>query len=175
MANKHHGAGQPGPPGLTLRLLPASETAQTNEVRGWFQWYGIVTDFSMPINTDTGKAAGYAYVTFSYAEDARDALEAYRDAENADKVRRVEFATTPGERPRLAAQYPSDGQFEVTDPATMAAVTLQEMRPGATCATVLVKTSLELRPEDKDMLEADKMYVLGSVVAPRVSLAYDMF
>lgn len=175
MANAHHGAGQPGPEGLTLRVLPASETVAPATVRGWFQWYGVVTDFSMPINADTGKAAGYAYVTFSEAEEAKEALEEYRAPSNADKVRRVEYATTAGELPRLTPEYPAAGEFEVTDPATRAAVKLQEMRAGATYATVLVKTSWELRGEDKAKLEEDKEYALGSVVAPRVSIAYDVF
>ncbi|KAK8057401.1 hypothetical protein PG996_011338 [Apiospora saccharicola] len=175
MANAHHGTGQPGPEGLCLRVLPASETAQANEVRGWFQWYGIVTDFSMPTNPDVGKAAGYAYVTFSDPEDAKEAFDEFRAPENADKIRRIEYATTAGERPRLAVVYPAAGEFECPDPAVKAAVTLQEMQADDTYATVLVKTSWELRGEDKEKLEEDREYALGSVLSPHVSIAYDMF
>ncbi|KAK7918457.1 hypothetical protein PG985_010331 [Apiospora marii] len=175
MANVWHQAGQPEHDLLTVRVLPTSETVTASTVRSWFTPYGSVIDFSMPLNADTGKIAGYAYVTFLETEDAEEALERYRAPENADKVRRIEFVETAPEFPRLRPEYPAAGEFEVADPLVRARVKLQEMEPDATYATVLVKTSWDLSKADKAKLEADKEYSLGSVVAPRVSIAYEMF
>ncbi|KAK8043779.1 hypothetical protein PG994_012617 [Apiospora phragmitis] len=169
IANAHYQAGQPDPGQRTLHVLCASMTATAAEVRGWFQWFGHATDFVHA----PGSAS--ASVTFSDADDARDAYEHYRAPEHAHLIRRMELEKTSG--PQLSVNYPagSPGEFDVQDPAMRAAVEMLEMLPTSTYATVLIKISGELSDADKAKLEEDKIYVLGSALAPRISIAYDLF
>lgn len=83
---------------LYVGNLPYSAT--DSEVREMFEAYGTVTDVHLPVDRETGRPRGFAFVTFADREAASAALEGLNGSDIGGRAMRIsealERAPSPG-------------------------------------------------------------------------------
>ena len=76
----------------TLRVTNVSEFAEENEIREMFSRYGHVTRVFLAKDRDTGRAKGFAFVSFADRADAARACERMDGYGYGHLILKVEFA-----------------------------------------------------------------------------------
>lgn len=76
----------------TLRVTNVSEMAEENDLRAMFERYGRVTRVFLAKDRDTGRAKGFAFVSFQDRADAAKACEKMDGHGYGHLILRVEFA-----------------------------------------------------------------------------------
>lgn len=68
------------------------ESVDENVLRSAFVPFGFVKDVSTPLDFETGKHKGFAFVEYERQEDAKDALDNMNQSELFGKTLRVNYA-----------------------------------------------------------------------------------
>lgn len=79
----------------TLRVTNLSEYAEEQDLRDIFSRFGHVTRVFLAKDRDTGRAKGFAFISFADRDDAQRACDKLQDFGYENLILRVEFAKRP--------------------------------------------------------------------------------
>jgi RNA recognition motif-containing protein len=85
---------------MNTKLYVGGLSSEMNSLslRAEFEKYGVVTDVHIPIDRQTGRFRGFAFVTMSTEEECRLAMEKLHGAQLGGRAISVTEARAPGER-----------------------------------------------------------------------------
>lgn len=81
----------------TLRVTNVSEFAEEGDLRDMFERFGRVTRVFLAKDRDTGRAKGFAFVSFADRSDAARACEKVDGMGFMHLILRVEFSKKPAQ------------------------------------------------------------------------------
>ncbi|KAK0834303.1 ATP-dependent Lon protease pim1 [Friedmanniomyces endolithicus] len=99
----------------TLRVTNVSEFAEESDLREIFERHGRVTRVFLAKDRETGRAKGFAFVSYQERSDAAKACERVDGYGFGHLILKVEFAKKPPARKEKAQKDDEDGTEEITD------------------------------------------------------------